>query len=148
MEENFMVSCALTINSVCRVSFHDQGRLFCVQLSSTANLVLEDTVERIYQGNAFAESWRGLYLIRGENVVLLGEIVRYDVQSCLLLVCSFSRQDLDLEDDIALQQVDWNVLEPYNRDEVEAKRLREEAKSKILFEQKGFCKEGGEGDGY
>lgn len=47
-----------------------------VKLSSTANLVLEDTVERIYQGNAFAESWRGLYLIRGENVVLLGEIVR------------------------------------------------------------------------
>jgi len=95
-----------------------------------ANLVLEDTVERIYQGNAFAESWRGLYLIRGENVVLLGEI------------------DLDLEDDIALRQVDWNALEPYHRDEVEAKRVREEAKSKILFEQKGFCKEGGEGDGY
>lgn len=95
-----------------------------------ANLVLEDTVERIYQGNAFAESWRGLYLIRGENVVLLGEI------------------DLDQEDDIALRQVDWNVLEPHHRDEVEAKRLREESKSKILFERNGFCKEGGEGDGY
>ena len=65
-----------------------------------------------------------------------------------LVVCSFSLQDLDLEDDIALRQVDWNVLEPYHRDEVEAKRVREEAKSKILFEQKGFCKEGGEGDGY
>ena len=41
-----------------------------------ANLVLEDTVERIYHGNAFAETWHGLFLIRGENVVLLGEIVR------------------------------------------------------------------------
>jgi len=41
-----------------------------------ANLVLEDTVERIYHGSAFAESWHGLFLIRGENVVLLGEIVR------------------------------------------------------------------------
>ena len=40
-----------------------------------ANLVLEDTVERIFHGNAFAENWHGLYLIRGENVVLLGEIV-------------------------------------------------------------------------
>jgi hypothetical protein len=39
-------------------------------------LVLEDTVERIYHGNAFAEAWVGLFLIRGENVVLLGEIVR------------------------------------------------------------------------
>lgn len=46
-----------------------------------ANLVLEDTVERIYHGNAFAEHWHGLFLIRGENVVLLGEIVRLPVRS-------------------------------------------------------------------
>jgi len=95
-----------------------------------ANLVLEDTVERIYHGNAFAESWRGLYLIRGENVVLLGEI------------------DLDQEDDIPLQQVDWNVLEPYHKNDAEIKKQREETKSQILYEVKGFCKEGGEGDGY
>jgi len=95
-----------------------------------ANLVLEDTVERIYHGNAFAESWRGLYLIRGENVVLLGEI------------------DLDREDEITLQQVDWHVLEPYHKSDAEAKKQREESKSQILYEKKGFCKEGGEGDGY
>lgn len=41
----------------------------------TANLVLEDTVERIYHQDLFAEQWVGLFLIRGENVVLLGEIV-------------------------------------------------------------------------
>ncbi len=41
-----------------------------------ANLVIEDTVERIYHQDVFAEMWRGLFLIRGENVVLLGEIVR------------------------------------------------------------------------
>ncbi|RDB29682.1 U6 snRNA-associated Sm-like protein LSm1 [Hypsizygus marmoreus] len=95
-----------------------------------ANLVLEDTVERIYHGNAFAENWRGLYLIRGENVVLLGEI------------------DLDQEDDIPLRQVDWNVLEPYHKSDIEAKKQREESKAQILYEKKGFCKEGGEGDGY
>ncbi|KAG5648026.1 hypothetical protein DXG03_007061 [Asterophora parasitica] len=97
---------------------------------SQANLVLEDTVERIYHENAFAESWRGLYLIRGENVVLLGEI------------------DLDQEDEIPLQQVDWNILEPYHKKEAETKKQREETKSHILYEKKGFCKEGGEGDGY
>ena len=43
--------------------------------TSVANLVLEDTVERIYHGSAYAESRHGLFLIRGENVVLLGEIV-------------------------------------------------------------------------
>ena len=35
-----------------------------------------DTVERLQAGNLYAEVPRGLYLIRGENVVLLGEIVR------------------------------------------------------------------------
>ncbi|KAJ7169925.1 hypothetical protein C8R46DRAFT_218041 [Mycena filopes] len=96
-----------------------------------ANLVLEDTVERIYSGNAFAENWHGLFLIRGENVVLLGEI------------------DLDLEDEIPQrQQVEYAVLEPYHKNDVELKKQREEAKAQILYEQKGFCKEGGEGDGY
>jgi len=46
-----------------------------------ANLVLEDTVERIYHGDSYAENWHGLFLIRGENVVLLGEIV------CFFLFC-------------------------------------------------------------
>jgi len=95
-----------------------------------ANLVLEDTVERIYHGNAFAESWHGLFLIRGENVVLLGEI------------------DLDLEDEIPQRQVDYPTLEPYQKRDMDIKKRRDEAKAKILFEQKGFCKEGGEGDGY
>jgi hypothetical protein len=42
---------------------------------NTANLVLEDTVERIYHQDVYAERKNGLFLIRGENVVLLGEIV-------------------------------------------------------------------------
>lgn len=40
-----------------------------------ANLVLEAAIERIYHGLLYAEIPRGLYLIRGENVVLLGEVV-------------------------------------------------------------------------
>ena len=59
---------------ICTVS-----RSILVTLSDmlvAANLVLEDTVERIYHQNVFAEIKRGLFLIRGENVVLLGEIVR------------------------------------------------------------------------
>lgn len=56
------------------------GAFFC-----EANLVLEDTVERIHHGDTFAENWHGLFLIRGENVVLLGEIV------CLILSCYAGR---------------------------------------------------------
>jgi len=95
-----------------------------------ANLVLEDTVERIYHENAFAENFHGLFLIRGENVVLLGEI------------------DLDREDDVPLRQVEYSLLASYHKRDAESKKEREEAKSQILYEQKGFCKEGGEGDGY
>jgi hypothetical protein len=40
-----------------------------------ANLVLQDAVERIAVGNRYGDIPRGLFLVRGENVVLLGEIV-------------------------------------------------------------------------
>jgi len=56
--------------------------------------------------------------------------------------------DLDQEDDVPLRQVDYKQLDDYYRQDVAAKKQREEAKAKILYEQKGFCREGGEGDGY
>lgn len=39
-----------------------------------ANLVMEDTSERIIVGTQYAEVPLGLYIVRGENVVLLGEV--------------------------------------------------------------------------
>lgn len=41
-----------------------------------ANLVLQRTIERIHVGNEYGDIPRGVFIIRGENVVLLGEIVR------------------------------------------------------------------------
>lgn len=40
-----------------------------------ANLVLQDTVERLYAGSLYADIPRGIFIVRGENVLLLGEIV-------------------------------------------------------------------------
>lgn len=37
---------------------------------------MENTIERIYVGEKFGDKKLGLFLIRGENVVLIGEIVR------------------------------------------------------------------------
>jgi hypothetical protein len=37
--------------------------------------VLQDTVERIYAGKVYADVPRGIFLVRGENVLLLGEVV-------------------------------------------------------------------------
>jgi len=39
-----------------------------------ANLLLEDTIERIHVEDAYGELTRGIYLVRGENVVLAGEV--------------------------------------------------------------------------
>lgn len=109
--------------------------------------MLEDTSERIYHDDVFAEHWHGLYLIRGENVVLLGEIVRLTHPVWLRLTFLFCK-DLDLEDDVPLRHVDYNLLEPYHRTNIADKKAREDFKARVLYEQKGFCKEGGEGDGY
>jgi len=39
-----------------------------------ANLVLHRTIERIHVGNHYGDIERGVFVIRGENVVLLGEV--------------------------------------------------------------------------
>ncbi|TDL28479.1 Sm-like ribonucleo protein [Rickenella mellea] len=95
-----------------------------------ANLVLEDTTERIFHGSTYADVRVGVFLIRGENVVLLGEI------------------DLDLEDEVPLKPVSYPLLEPLFKQDMTERKNREGVKAQILFEQKGFCREGGEGDGY
>ena len=38
--------------------------------------MLQDTLERLFVQNLYADIERGLFLVRGENVSLLGEIVR------------------------------------------------------------------------
>ncbi|PIK59616.1 putative U6 snRNA-associated Sm-like protein LSm1-like [Apostichopus japonicus] len=40
----------------------------------TANLVLHRTIERIYVGKQYGDIPRGIFVVRGENVELLGEI--------------------------------------------------------------------------
>lgn len=51
----------------------------------TANLVLTQTIERLFHtpSKSYAQVDRGVFLIRGENVVLLGEIVRYPSSTTL-----------------------------------------------------------------
>lgn len=41
----------------------------------SGNIMLQNTVERLFARQLYADIERGLFLIRGENVMLLGEIV-------------------------------------------------------------------------
>lgn len=45
------------------------------EILPAANLVLQDTIERIFIEDVYADIPRGVFLVRGENVLLLGEIV-------------------------------------------------------------------------
>ena len=44
-------------------------------VSLAANLVLHRTIERIHVEKKYGDIPRGIFVVRGENVVLLGEIV-------------------------------------------------------------------------
>lgn len=112
--------------------------------------MLEDTVERFYHGQNYGEVRRGVFLIRGENVVLLGEIVRV-VSTPMQQSTSHARtlsQDLDAEDEVPLQPVPLEMITAVHKEDFEARKRREAAKSSILHKQKGFSREGGEGDWY
>ncbi|KAF9362557.1 MAG: Sm-like ribonucleoprotein [Benniella sp.] len=84
-----------------------------------ANLVLQDTIERIYVGDTYGDIARGIFIIRGENVVLLGEI------------------DEDKEDELPLRKVPVDEVLQIQRVEMEAKIKREKARQRLLSEQ-GF----------
>lgn len=55
----------------------------------TANLMLQETVERIYTKDVYADIQRGIYIVRGENVLLLGEIVSFFLRISHSLVIQF-----------------------------------------------------------
>uniref|UniRef100_A0A8C8W834 U6 snRNA-associated Sm-like protein LSm1 n=1 Tax=Peromyscus maniculatus bairdii TaxID=230844 RepID=A0A8C8W834_PERMB len=48
---------------------------FLRSIDQFANLVLHQTVERIHVGRKYGDIPREIFVVRGENVVLLGEIL-------------------------------------------------------------------------
>ncbi|KAK4046650.1 hypothetical protein OIV83_005933 [Microbotryomycetes sp. JL201] len=118
------------------VSLRDGRKLIGVLRSydQYANLVLTETIERLFHppSRSFAQTDRGVYLVRGENVVLLGEI------------------DLDLEDEplARMQLVPWNAMSSLLAAERKQKDQQRVVTEKALFEKQGFGEERGEGDNY
>ncbi|KAJ2083168.1 hypothetical protein H4R24_000998 [Coemansia sp. RSA 988] len=94
-----------------------------------ANLVLQDSLERIYVGDAYGDIERGVFIIRGENVVLLGEI------------------DGDLEDSLPLQQLSVEEILQRQREEAEEKARKDRLRSQLLRKQ-GFCVDFADNDLY
>uniref|UniRef100_A0A3Q2VET5 U6 snRNA-associated Sm-like protein LSm1 n=1 Tax=Haplochromis burtoni TaxID=8153 RepID=A0A3Q2VET5_HAPBU len=79
-----------------------------------ANLVFHQTVERIHVGKKFGDIPRGIFIVRGENVVLLGEI------------------DMDKPCDTVLQQVSIEEILEEQRLQQQAKQETEKVKMQVL----------------
>jgi len=90
---------------------------FLRSVDQFANLVLHNTNERIYVGRKFGDIPRGIFLIRGENVALLGEI------------------DGEKERTLALEEVSVEEILERQRVESELKQRVDEARSKALRER-------------
>uniref|UniRef100_A0AAZ3PE90 U6 snRNA-associated Sm-like protein LSm1 n=1 Tax=Oncorhynchus tshawytscha TaxID=74940 RepID=A0AAZ3PE90_ONCTS len=83
---------------------------FLRSIDQFANLVFHQTVERIHVGKKFGDIPRGIFIVRGENVVLLGEI------------------DVDKLCDNVLQQVSIEEILEEQRLQQQAKQKTEKAK--------------------
>ncbi|CAH1258698.1 U6 snRNA-associated Sm-like protein LSm1 [Branchiostoma lanceolatum] len=90
---------------------------FLRSIDQFANLVLHKTIERIHVGKQYGDIPRGIFVVRGENVVLLGEI------------------DLDNENKLPLQQVSIDEILEAQRTEQLAKQEEEKAKVKAMRER-------------
>lgn len=84
-----------------------------------ANLVLQDTVERVYVGNRYGDIERGIYIVRGENFVLLGEL------------------DPDKEEDAGLIEVSVDEILQAQQEEMVKRQEQEKLKKKVMLER-GF----------
>jgi U6 snRNA-associated Sm-like protein LSm1 len=95
-------------------SFDQYGNLLWTTLI-TANLVLQDCIERIFVGDIYGDIPTGIYVIRGENVVLLGEI------------------DLDKEDEEPPhRRVSGAEAQALFAQEIEHRKRKERSQNKVL----------------
>ncbi|RWS06985.1 U6 snRNA-associated Sm-like protein LSm1 [Dinothrombium tinctorium] len=79
-----------------------------------ANLVLHQAIERIHVGNKYGDIPIGIFVIRGENVVLCGEI------------------DSEKEERVDLKRVDIDEILAEQKVELEAKREKEKLRLKAM----------------
>uniref|UniRef100_A0A7E4V4E8 U6 snRNA-associated Sm-like protein LSm1 n=1 Tax=Panagrellus redivivus TaxID=6233 RepID=A0A7E4V4E8_PANRE len=81
-----------------------------------ANLVLHNTVERIYVDNYYGDIIRGIFLVRGENVVLAGEMDEDERPNTLIQVT--------VAEILEMQQAKFNAKKEADAARSEALRAR------------------------
>jgi len=90
---------------------------FLRSIDQFANLVLHRTIERIHVGQKYGDLPRGVFVVRGENVVLLGEF------------------DAERASTISLTEVSIDEILQLQRDEQLLKQQKEELKKRSMAER-------------
>lgn len=90
---------------------------FLRSIDQFANLVLHRTIERIHVGQEYGDIPKGIYVIRGENVVLLGEITQ------------------EKENNLPLKRVSIDDILEAQRREQESKQEHDKLLAKALRER-------------
>lgn len=143
LESYAFTTAAAIVGSVDRkifVQLRDGKNIFGIlrTFDQFANLVLQDAVERIYlpaesEGGKerFAETYRGVFMVRGENVVMLGEL------------------DIDKEDDHLQQrgEIQFREAEIEFKD-LQAARVKEEKERAKQYLKRGLIHDYVKGDLY
>lgn len=131
LESYAFTTAAALVGSVDRKIFvllRDGRKIFGVlrTFDQFANLLLQDSIERIYLNEGdqvvkFGETYRGVFMVRGENVVMMGEL------------------DIDREDDHLeqLQQISFQEAEAVFKAN-EKKQIAEEKIRKKKLAAKGL----------
>lgn len=85
--DQFGTNCSIVIvqGFTCHSFFNDRK---CYISYISANAVLEEACERVIVGDLYCDIPLGLYIIRGENVVLIGELVWWIIR-CLSYLLRF-----------------------------------------------------------
>ncbi|KAH3675571.1 hypothetical protein WICMUC_002660 [Wickerhamomyces mucosus] len=81
------------------------------------SVVIQDTYERIYINGAYAEEYLGTLFIRGENLLLLGDV-------------DIDKEDAPLE---KLQRVDFKDAKKHRDDTLKHLKNENKAKTRTLF---------------
>merc|ERR1719370_955843 len=95
------------------------------------NLVLHQTIERIHVGQCYGDIPRGVFVVRGENVVLLGEIDLEKTEPAAL-----GLTEVSLEEILEKQAVQQSEKEETNR--IRAKAFKERG---LTYTAQGDCED-------
>lgn len=137
LETYAFTTAAAIVGSVDRKIFvllRDGRNLFGIlrTFDQFANLVLQDTIERIYlpensesyeehsHPSKYGEAYRGVFMIRGENVVMLGEL-------------DIDKEDEHLEN---LREINFEEAEREHKTIIE-KRIQEQKMKTKALQKKG-----------